>query len=269
MKLSPRRAGTAHSARRVRRRLALLLCVSGLLHIAVLLLWRSAPPAGPASTGSISVTLATRHGASAQPRAVDDRERVPALSPHPPQAEPDALPAPTKADGTAHRAARGVVKPVAERPAQASDPRANAVTAVPTPNPSDTSAPQSPVVPRAAGAGAPSGGLRDARVRVSAAARQNRVTAELQRALLPHFRYPPVARRRGWQGRVSIALLVRADGRLSDVELLESSGHALLDRAALDDVNRLHKVPAAVRWLDGRDTGVVLPVVYRLREARQ
>ncbi len=84
------------------------------------------------------------------------------------------------------------------------------------------------------------------------------------RALLPYFEYPPVARRRGWQGRVRIGLLVKADGHLSGVQLLESSGYALLDKAAMKNVNQLRKVPAATQWLDGRDLDLVLPVTYRL-----
>ena len=72
-------------------------------------------------------------------------------------------------------------------------------------------------------------------------------------ALLPHFEYPPLARRRGWQGRVRIGLLVEADGQLSRVQLVESSGYTLLDKAAMKNVNQLRNVPGATQWLDGRD----------------
>ena len=99
---------------------------------------------------------------------------------------------------------------------------------------------------------------------LSSAARYRRVRDELLRALLPHFEYPPVARRRGWQGRVRIGLLVEADGNLSRVQLVESSGYALLDKAAMKNANQLRNVPGATQWLDGRNLDVVLPVTYRL-----
>ncbi len=49
------------------------------------------------------------------------------------------------------------------------------------------------------------------------------------------IRYPWLARRMGWEGRVRLALLVRAH-RVQEARLLQSSGHALLDRAAREGV---------------------------------
>jgi TonB family protein len=45
--------------------------------------------------------------------------------------------------------------------------------------------------------------------------------------------YPPVARRRGWQGTVVLALEVDAAGAVVRVEVRRSSGHAVLDAAAV------------------------------------
>ena len=101
---------------------------------------------------------------------------------------------------------------------------------------------------------------------LTSAARYRRVRDELLQALLPHFEYPPLARRRGWQGRVRIGLLVEADGHLSRVQLVESSGYTLLDKAAMKNVNQLRNVPGATQWLDGCDLDVVLPVSYRLED---
>ena len=101
---------------------------------------------------------------------------------------------------------------------------------------------------------------------LSSAARYRRVRDELLQALLPYFEYPAVARRRGWQGRVRIGLLVEADGDLSAVQLIESSGYALLDKAAMKNVNQLRNVPGATQWLDGHKMDVILPVSYRLSD---
>jgi periplasmic protein TonB len=46
--------------------------------------------------------------------------------------------------------------------------------------------------------------------------------------------YPRRARRRGWTGVVLLEIHVRADGTVADVEIAETSGHTVLDRAALE-----------------------------------
>lgn len=52
--------------------------------------------------------------------------------------------------------------------------------------------------------------------------------------------YPAAARMRGWEGRVVLEYLVTAEGRVTEIRVVESSGHDLLDRAA---------VKAAADWL--------------------
>lgn len=54
----------------------------------------------------------------------------------------------------------------------------------------------------------------------------------------PPPRYPESARRQGWEGRVMVRASVGADGRVQSVAVQRSSGHAVLDRAALDAVRR-------------------------------
>jgi protein TonB len=113
---------------------------------------------------------------------------------------------------------------------------------------------------------ATAGSVSHGQQQLSSAARYRRVRAALQEALLPRFDYPSMARRRGWQGRVRIGLHVEADGGLSRIHLLESSGYALLDRAAVKNVTELRNVPAAAQWLDGLDMDMILPVRYRLHD---
>ena len=56
--------------------------------------------------------------------------------------------------------------------------------------------------------------------------------------------YPPLAKRRGEQGRVEVRVLVSADGDARTVEIRSSSGSETLDRTALDTVRRWRFVPA-------------------------
>lgn len=76
--------------------------------------------------------------------------------------------------------------------------------------------------------------------------------------------YPNRARERGWQGRVLLRVSVDVRGRVLSIELAQSSGFGILDRAARDAVGRWRFTPAT---RSGRPVpGVALvPVVFALR----
>jgi periplasmic protein TonB len=90
------------------------------------------------------------------------------------------------------------------------------------------------------------------------------LTQALLEALSPHFRYPVVARQRGWQGEVQIAVRIDADGNLHNIRLARSSGYALLDEAALRSLTRIGRMPQVASWLQGHAFDLRVPVVYRL-----
>jgi protein TonB len=85
---------------------------------------------------------------------------------------------------------------------------------------------------------------------------------ELDLALAQHFRYPLLARRQGWQGEVLLSVPVAADGSLGPTTILRSSGHAVLDRAALAALARV----SALSWTPGIAFTLELPVRYRLHK---
>ena len=81
----------------------------------------------------------------------------------------------------------------------------------------------------------------------------------------PAPRYPPFARRRGLEGRTILEVEVLEDGSPGDLRVVLSSGHALLDRAALAAVKKWAFRPArrggrAVRAL------VRIPVRFQLTD---
>ncbi|BAU46777.1 cell envelope biogenesis protein TonB [Sulfurifustis variabilis] len=77
--------------------------------------------------------------------------------------------------------------------------------------------------------------------------------------------YPLAARRQGIEGRVLLTAHVRADGSCRDVRLKQSSGHSLLDRAALDTVKRWRFLPAS-RAGNAIDSWVDVPIRFRLED---
>lgn len=69
----------------------------------------------------------------------------------------------------------------------------------------------------------------------------------------PNPAYPEQARRLGYQGKVLLNLLVGSNGNVEKVRLLQSSGYAILDDAAIDSLSDWLFVPT---MLDGK------PVAY-------
>jgi protein TonB len=93
---------------------------------------------------------------------------------------------------------------------------------------------------------------------------RKQLNGSLQRALIAHFEYPPIARRRGWEGVVQVGVRVEADGQLSRLRLVATSGHTLLDRAALQSLGHVDRLKDSVDWLNGRHIDMILPVRYQL-----
>jgi protein TonB len=71
--------------------------------------------------------------------------------------------------------------------------------------------------------------------------------------------YPATARRRGWEGKVVVAFHLLSDGSVRDVRVVQGSGHAALDRGAIDAVRNASPFPRSPV-----EAEVITPVVYRL-----
>lgn len=91
-----------------------------------------------------------------------------------------------------------------------------------------------------------------------------RLQAHLLERLAEQLRYPPLARARGWEGVVLMELRLEANGDISRLQVRESSGYPLLDRAASLGLQRVARLPQAVAWLQGESFELVLPVQYHL-----
>jgi len=78
-----------------------------------------------------------------------------------------------------------------------------------------------------------------------------------QSALSQHLFYPQEAIRRGMEGEVVLLLMLDASGRVESAEIARSSGHALLDGAALDAARRMGALP-------GNPRQTLFPVSFHL-----
>jgi len=80
---------------------------------------------------------------------------------------------------------------------------------------------------------------------------------------LPH--YPRLARQNRWEGTVRLRAMVTAGGDVKELTLERSSGHALLDRSALEGVLHWRFIPAT-RGGAPVACEVSIPVAFRLQE---
>jgi protein TonB len=76
--------------------------------------------------------------------------------------------------------------------------------------------------------------------------------------------YPEVARRNGWTGLCMVRVAVTAQGRAGSVSLARSSGHGILDQAALNAVRKWKFSPRMVRG-NAVACAVEVPVNFSLR----
>ena len=81
----------------------------------------------------------------------------------------------------------------------------------------------------------------------------------------PKPTYPAVARRRGWEGRVSLAVEVLVDGKPGTITLAATSGRELLDTAAIDAVRQWLFEPAQ-RAGHPIPSTLTLSIVFKLEE---
>ncbi len=82
----------------------------------------------------------------------------------------------------------------------------------------------------------------------------------IREAILSYLRYPPIARRMGWEGTVLVRFTLLPDGRLGESRVEKGSGHKVLDRSALEAVKLAHKDFPKPR----EKVTLVIPIVYRL-----
>jgi protein TonB len=77
-------------------------------------------------------------------------------------------------------------------------------------------------------------------------------------------RYPPMARMNNWQGKVVLKFVVTEDGTVESLEVVQSSGHAVLDEAAMETIRRASPLPLKHELGKPRVT-FQFPISYTLR----
>jgi protein TonB len=85
----------------------------------------------------------------------------------------------------------------------------------------------------------------------------------LRRRLAELKRYPSAARLNGWEGKVVLRAVIRADGHLVEVKVHRSSGYESLDNAAMEAI-RLVCPMHLTNAMGSAEVAVYVPMVYSL-----
>lgn len=93
------------------------------------------------------------------------------------------------------------------------------------------------------------------------------VLAAIQINLERHFHYPAQARRRNWEGRVVLSFRVTPGGGVTSIQVTESSGHELLDQAALTALSRAAAMPMKEFPALEQTLSLRLPVIFQLNQS--
>ena len=214
------------------------LGLSAAVHAAALVAWLP-PEHRPGNAGQPLLLAVTNHTGKAvqQPQSQAETPTQPftdnILPPTPADPAPVAAATPVKPQGLERPAARQQIDPPvpSSAPAQVPDNRAGTAQA--------------------------------ASSSTSREEHEQHLRACVMELITRQLSYPAIARRKGWQGVVRLELHIEPDGQISDLQIDQTSGYAVLDKAALQSL-QLARIPEAAQWLDGETVDIIVPVEYRL-----
>lgn len=198
------------------------------------------PPVEPISARLVLPEMA-EHNPVAAPTEANPQDPEPASQPElPPRAarQPDPAPVLAIPESTPTTASTPVVAAPAESAAVPTEPPANAQARSPA----------------QAAPGSLPGSSDDVR----------RYIAAVMHELYKHKKYPRELKKAKVEGTVVVQFTIDRGGRLLASSVEQGSGHAALDRAALDMLARAAPLPAIPESMDRSELALAIPVEYSL-----
>lgn len=234
---------------------ALVFGVHGIV-TAGLATW-SEPIAAGSSEGAILLDLdpggggPTGQGGKIEPKGID----------------PDPQPEPDRADKDERREPEppqeALNQPRPEPQIEPPPPRKDAVVILPSPAPAP---PPKPRPKKLAAVSPPGANITEGQ---SSAGNRGDLKAAYSRAIVAHINshkiYPPDARSRHEEGTVQLSFTLNRHGHVLSSNIMRSSGHAELDREALNMLRRAQPFPTPPVDLVGQRFPYTAPMRYYLR----
>jgi protein TonB len=211
---------------------------------------------------------------SAPPGPIIARLVAPAAAPTPAPTPPQAEPPKPRPEPAPKPPVQPVVKPApAPRPSPAPARVRRETSTPPSPSapPQATSPPSAEPAPAAPAAPSAPAATSDPKVAAPAAPSADAGTLEtyrmdLMRMARNYKRYPRVALDNNWEGRVVVRMVIGTNGMIASISVLTSAGHEVLDKQAVDMIQKAKprvQIPAALR---GREFSLEIPVIYNLKD---
>lgn len=223
-------------------------------------------PGGAAEAGSLTLSLAASPEISAR---LTEWDRAPDATPVLPDLHPVVVPtdSPVTPPDAAGLPMTRNSAPTLQQAALSPDPLAPLADTTPPerrraeprpaePAPQKSTVPAAPTQPRS-GVAASLGDGQQQRLMADWA---GRIRARVERTRA----YPRAARAAGITGTVTLRLELDGQGRLLAVSVARGSGHAVLDQAALQAVQRAGRLPKAPDGLTGARHVFALPLAFRM-----
>lgn len=88
--------------------------------------------------------------------------------------------------------------------------------------------------------------------------------SKLQRLVERYKYYPLQARRNGTQGKATVSFTVRSNGKIENVVISKSSHKSILDRAAINTIQRIGRAPPFPDSIKRTRWRFSMPIVYSL-----
>ncbi len=94
----------------------------------------------------------------------------------------------------------------------------------------------------------------------------NQFMGDLYRALTAAQFYPEEAKEQELEGRVIVRFTVKSNGQVENLEIIQSSGHDVLDKAALETINKASPFAALPDQLNRKKLTFSLPINFAKKE---
>ena len=92
----------------------------------------------------------------------------------------------------------------------------------------------------------------------------NDMVKELNSKFSARFQYPMLARKRGWQGKVVLALNINRYGEIAKIVVQKSSGYKILDHNAIETFEAIGVVSAEIQTHIKQPHRLSIPIIYQL-----
>ena len=83
--------------------------------------------------------------------------------------------------------------------------------------------------------------------------------AYIRNLIMKHLKYPQIAKKMGWKGKVVVSFLIKESGRVENSKIIATSGYEVLDKNVLSVIKEVQPFPRPPVKAE-----LVIPITYKL-----